>query len=64
MVNNLDSQVWWYKYTNFDDFEVNNVINEIDSHYNFEKIDNILELGNRNRNSFNRSLGSLRESFK
>jgi len=39
----MENQVWWYKYTNQDDFEYNNVINEIDAHFKFDTIQDVLD---------------------
>lgn len=42
ILESIEHKMWWFKHCNVDDFEVNNVVNEIDSHYRFEKINDIL----------------------
>ena len=31
--------MWWYKLSDFDDFESSNIISEIDNHFEFNKDD-------------------------
>lgn len=42
ILNSIENKMWWYKYRDMDDFEDNNIINEIDSHFNFERIEDIM----------------------
>ena len=41
VLKSIENKMWWYKYRDIDDFEENNILGEIDSHYNFEKIEHI-----------------------
>ena len=43
MVKNLENQVWWYKYANIDDFEINSIVNEIDAHYKYDSIQDVMD---------------------
>jgi len=38
----IEHKMWWYKYSQVEDFEEENLINEIDIYYNFPKRSQIL----------------------
>lgn len=42
ILESIESKTLWYKFSNIDEFEEDNIINEIDLMYNFEKQNNIL----------------------
>lgn len=41
ILESIEQKMWWYRYRDMDDFEENNIVNEIDSHFGFEKISDI-----------------------
>jgi hypothetical protein len=41
ILESIEQKMWWYRYRDMDDFEENNIVNEMDSHFGFEKISNI-----------------------
>jgi hypothetical protein len=42
ILDSIEHKMWWYKYRDMDDFEENNIVNEIDSHFQFQRIGDIL----------------------
>ena len=44
ITESIDQKMWWYKYRDVDDFEENNILNEIDSLYGFQKVGDILNI--------------------
>lgn len=43
ILDSIEHKRGWYKYCNIDDYEECNILNEIDSHFNFEKRSYILD---------------------
>lgn len=41
IIESIENKMWWYKYSDFDDFESSNIISEIDNHYGFRRKDQI-----------------------
>jgi hypothetical protein len=41
-IEDLEQNTWWYKYEQIDSFEIENIIQDIDTKYNFPNISDVL----------------------
>lgn len=41
IVDSIENKMWWYKYSDYDEFESSNILSEIDHHYKFVRKEDI-----------------------
>ena len=39
IIESIENKMWWYKLTEFDEFESGNVVGEIENHFDFKRVD-------------------------